>query len=38
LSIKSLLKRLKIVLSLTISNEQFSFLNGRQIHEAIGIA
>jgi len=31
-------KRLKNILSLNISSEQFGFLEGRQIHEAIGVA
>jgi len=35
---KIIARRLKIVLSSNISKEQFSFLEGRQIHEAIGVA
>eukprot|EP00253_Pinus_taeda_P007836 PITA_07836 len=30
--------RLKLILSKNISSEQFGFLDGRQIHEAIGVA
>eukprot|EP00253_Pinus_taeda_P010693 PITA_10693 len=30
--------RIKLILSRCISNEQFGFLDGRQIHEAIGVA
>ena len=32
------MKRLKVVLSETISKEQFGFLEGRQIHEAVAMA
>eukprot|EP01018_Ginkgo_biloba_P004985 Gb_28741 [translate_table: standard] len=35
---KLLAMRIKKVLSFSISKEQFSFLQGRQIHEAIGVA
>lgn len=35
---KIIVKRLKVVLSEHISKEQFRFLEGRQIHEAIGVA
>ena len=35
---KVIAKRLKSVLSQHISSEQFGFLEGRQIHEAIGVA
>eukprot|EP00253_Pinus_taeda_P036400 PITA_36400 len=35
---KIIVVRLKPVLSRNISSEQFSFLDGRQIHEAIGVA
>ena len=35
---KIIAKRLKVVLSEHISKEQFGFLEGRQIHEAIGVA
>jgi len=35
---KVIAKRLKNILSLNISSEQFGFLEGRQIHEAIGVA
>ena len=31
-------KRLKFILSRCISSEKFGFLEGRQIHEAIGVA
>ena len=34
---KIIAKRLKEVLSEHISKEQFGFLEGRQIHEAIGV-
>lgn len=34
---KIIAKRLKAVLSVNISKEQFGFLEGRQIHEAIGV-
>lgn len=36
--LKVISKRLKAVLSEKISKEQFGFLQGRQIHEAIGVA
>ena len=35
---KVIARRLKSVLSHHISSEQFGFLEGRQIHEAIGVA
>lgn len=35
---KFIAKRLKVVLSEHISKEQFGFLEGRKIHEAIGVA
>ena len=35
---KVIIKRIKVVLSKNISMEQFGFLQGRQIHEAIGVA
>jgi hypothetical protein len=35
---KIISRRLKPILSEVISKEQFGFLNGRQIHEAIGVA
>ena len=35
---KVIAKRLKVILSAQISDEQFGFLEGRQIHEAIGVA
>eukprot|EP00253_Pinus_taeda_P028824 PITA_28824 len=35
---KVITSRLKPILSRCISNEQFGFLEGRQIHEAIGVA
>ena len=35
---KIIAKRMKSVLSTHISKEQFGFLEGRQIHEAIGVA
>lgn len=35
---KIIVVRLKPILSECISNEQFGFLDGRQIHEAIGVA
>lgn len=35
---KIIARRLKVVLSQNISEEQFGFLAGRQIHEAIGVA
>jgi hypothetical protein len=35
---KVIVRRLKKVLSRKISDEQFGFLEGRQIHEAIGIS
>ena len=35
---KVIVVRLKPILSRCISNEQFGFLDGRQIHEAIGVA
>ena len=35
---KVIAKRLKVILSAQISAEQFGFLEGRQIHEAIGVA
>jgi hypothetical protein len=35
---KVISRRLKDILSRHISNEQFGFLKGRQIHEAIGVA
>ena len=31
-------RRIKAILSENISREQFSFLEGRKIHEAIGVA
>ena len=34
---KVISRRLKVILSRRISNEQFGFLEGRQIHEAIGV-
>jgi hypothetical protein len=36
--VKIITKCLQMVLSETISKEQFGFLEGRQIHEAIGVA
>jgi hypothetical protein len=35
---KFIARRLKTILSEKISKEQFGFLEGRQIHEAIGVA
>jgi hypothetical protein len=35
---KVISRRLKIILSRNISSEQFGFLEGRKIHEAIGVA
>jgi hypothetical protein len=35
---KIIARRLKPILSEAISKEQFGFLEGRQIHEAIGVA
>jgi hypothetical protein len=35
---KIISKRIKGILSKSISQEQFGFLEGRQIHEAIGVA
>lgn len=35
---KTIVARLKPILSRCISNEQFGFLDGRKIHEAIGVA
>jgi hypothetical protein len=35
---KVIAKRIKKILSKSISKEQFGFLEGRQIHEAIGVA
>jgi hypothetical protein len=35
---KVISRRLKVILSKHISGEQFGFLEGRQIHEAIGVA
>jgi len=35
---KTIAARLKPILSRCISSEQFGFLDGRQIHEAIGVA
>ena len=35
---KVISRRLKVILSRNISSEQFRFLAGRQIHEAIGVA
>jgi len=35
---KFIAKRLKVILSEHITEEQFGFLEGRQIHEAIGVA
>lgn len=35
---KIIVKRLKYILSEHISKEQFGFLEGRQIHEVIGVA
>ena len=35
---KVISRRLKVILSCCICNEQFGFLEGRQIHEAIGVA
>lgn len=35
---KIIARRLKVILSEHISKEQFGFLEGRQIHEAIGVA
>ena len=35
---KVISSRLKVILSRCISSEQFGFLEGRQIHEAIGVA
>ena len=35
---KVIARRLKVILSENISAEQFGFLEGRQIHEAIGVA
>ena len=35
---KVISRRLKVILSKNISSEQFGFLEGRQIHEAIGVA
>lgn len=36
--LKVIRKRLKAILSEKISKEQFGFLQGRQIHEEIGVA
>ena len=35
---KVIFGRLKYILSCCISNEQFGFLEGRKLHEAIGVA
>ena len=35
---KTIARRIKAVLSLGVSGEQFGSLEGRQIHEAIGVA
>jgi hypothetical protein len=35
---KVISRRLKVILSKNISSEQFGFLEGRKIHEAIGVA
>ena len=35
---KMIANRMKPILSKSISKEQFGFLDGRQIHEAIGVA
>jgi hypothetical protein len=36
--VKVIAKRIKDILSESISKEQFQFLEGRQIHEAIGVS
>lgn len=38
ISSKVIAKRIKDILSINISKEQFGFLEGQQIHEAIGVA